>query len=86
MFYELLLRSIPVESRGFLLLACVGDCNITQRVPTRYHGSGLKLDSMIAENREKDGECVLFCNDPSVAAYYKSKFRGPALVRQHAAA
>ena len=78
----------PVESYSFvnglagayltIQLAAVSNSHIAQNIPTRYHGSALRIDSVIQENREKDPQCVFFCKDPSVASYYEAKF--PELV------
>lgn len=78
----------PVESYSFvnglagaylaIQLAAVSNSHVGKNVPTRYHGSALRIDSVVRENREKDTQCVLFCNAPSVASYYEAKF--PELV------
>jgi molybdopterin/thiamine biosynthesis adenylyltransferase len=43
-------------------------------LPTRYHGSGLNLDSIITENRQKDPQCTVFCSEPSVLERFDQKY------------
>lgn len=77
----------PVESYSFvnglagaylaLQLAAATNASDGAKVPQRYHGSGLHLNSMLAENRNKDSQCILFCDHPSVVGRYRAKFSGP---------
>lgn len=73
----------PVESYSFvnglagaylaLELAAATNATVPARVAQRFHGSGLHIDLIIAENRSKDSQCVLFCDHPAVANRYRAK-------------
>lgn len=74
----------PVESYSFvnglagaylaLELAAVTKAADVAMVPQRFHGSGLHIDSIVAENRNKDSQCILFCDHPGVINHYRAKF------------
>ena len=74
----------PVESYSFvnglagaylaLELAAATNATDPATTPQRYHGSGLHIDSMVAETRSKDSQCVLFCDHPGVSDRYRVKF------------
>lgn len=74
----------PVESYSFvnglagaylaLELAAATNATNPTSVPQRYHGSGLHVDSILAETRMKDPQCVLFCDHPGVMDRHCAKF------------
>jgi molybdopterin/thiamine biosynthesis adenylyltransferase len=74
----------PVESYSFvnglsgaylaLELAAATKATNSAEVSQHYHGSGLHVDSILAETRNKDSQCVLFCDHPEVAERYRTKY------------
>ena len=73
----------PVESYSFvnglcgaylaIELAAATNCTNAE-VPQHYHGSGLHIDSIVAETRNKDSQCVLFCAHPGLVERHRAKF------------
>ena len=74
----------PVESYSFvnglagayltLHLAAATNATEATRVQQHYHGSGLHVDSLVAETRNKDPHCILFCDHPGAVGRYHAKF------------
>ena len=74
----------PVESYSFvnglagaylaLELAAATNATDAGTVSQRYHGSGLHVDLIMAETRNKDSQCVLFCDHSGVVKRFRTKF------------
>lgn len=52
-------------------------------LPAQHHGSGLNLDWVIAENRQKDSQCTLFCNEPCVLERFEQKYAAQKSAATH---
>jgi molybdopterin/thiamine biosynthesis adenylyltransferase len=78
----------PVESYSFvnglagaylaLELAAATNGTNAAEVSQHYHGSGLHIDSIVAETRNKDSQCVLFCDHPGFVERHCAKFERAA--------